>query len=421
MIMEFRPAQPGDLEEIMKIIRQAQEYLRSAGIDQWQNGYPSEATIRQDIEQGNSYVLTDNDGSVLGTTVLELDGDPNYDSIYEGAWLTHGSYGAIHRIAVRNQFKGQGLATKIIDAVEHECQQRGIYSLRVDTHKDNQSMQRMLQKNGFQYCGVIYLADGSPRVAFEKVLLPESTLFFDKVIGVGNTATIYEWSDGKVLKLFHADYPAKTVEKEFNNALVIKNLDFPGVKAYDIITQEGRVGIVYDRVTGQSLLDLILTGGDVENCAIVMADLHKKILQHKTSTGVPDYKEFLRFYINVSEINEGEKELAIRLLEGLPEGDVLCHGDFHPGNILMNGEVPTVIDFMNVCRGPYLYDVARTVFLVEYTPVPGEAMDRGAQLHLKKTLSQLYLQHMGVTKEMIQDYLAIISIARKGECPHEYN
>ena len=74
----------------------------------------------------------------------------------------------------------------------------------------------------------------------------------------------------------------------------------------------------------------------------------------------------------------------------------------------MNGDIPTVIDFMNVCRGPYLYDVARTVFLVEYTPVPGGAIDRGAQLHLKKTLSQLYLRHMGVAKELIQDYIVII-------------
>ena len=417
--MRFRPAQPGDLQEIMKIIRQAQEYLRSAGIDQWQNGYPSEATIRQDIEQGNSYLLTDNDGAVLGTTVLEFDGDPNYDSIYEGAWLTNSSYGAIHRIAVRNQLKGKGLATKIIDAVEHECQQRGVCSLRVDTHKDNHSMQRMLQKNGFQYCGVIYLADRSPRVAFEKVLLPE--VENDKVIGVGNTATIYEWSDGKVLKLFREDYPRNAVEKEFSNALAIKDFDFSKPNAHEIVSYGDRIGIVYDQVKGESLLDLALDSGDVENCAKVMADLHKKILQNNCSAGVPDYKEFLRFQINVSGITEGEKEVAIRMLDGLPEGDTLCHGDFHPGNILMNGDIPTVIDFMNVCRGPYLYDVARTVFLVEYTPVPGGAIDRGAQLHLKKTLSQLYLRHMGVAKELIQDYIVIISIARRGECPHEYN
>lgn len=424
MIMGFRPSQPGDLAKIMMIIRQAQEYLRLAGIDQWQNGYPNKETIWRDIERGNSYVLTEDD-QVVGTTVLEFDGDPNYDTIYEGAWITTGPYGAIHRIAVANQFKGGGLATKMIRAMAALCRQQGVLSLRVDTHKDNKSMQTMLQKNGFQYCGVIHLADGSPRVAFEKVLHPESALFFPetenaKVLGVGNTATIYEWSDGKVLKLFHEDYPTKTVEKEFSNALAIKNLDFPKAKAYEIVTCGDRVGIVYDRVPGVSLLDLILQGGDVENCAKVMADLHKKILQYEISAGVPDYKEFLRFHVNVSEISEGEKEWAIRLLEGLPEGDTLCHGDFHPGNILMNGEIPTVIDFMNVCRGDYLFDVARTVFLVKYTPVSEDAIDQGADLRLKKTLSKLYLGHMGVTMEMIQDYLEIISLARQGECPHEY-
>ncbi|NLL47598.1 MAG: GNAT family N-acetyltransferase [Firmicutes bacterium] len=167
--MHFRKSTYLDVPEIMKIIKEGQEYLRQAGIPQWQNGYPSQEVITLDIERGNSYVLVQ-DGQIVATTVLEFAGDPNYATIYEGEWLTRGRYGAIHRIAIAKNQKGQGLAARMMDAMEEICKERGVFSLRVDTHEKNQSMQRMLQKTGFQYCGVIFLADGAPRVAFEKVL-----------------------------------------------------------------------------------------------------------------------------------------------------------------------------------------------------------------------------------------------------------
>ena len=75
---------------------------------------------------------------------------------------------------------------------------------------------------------------------------------------------------------------------------------------------------------------------------------------------------------------------------------------------------------MNVCHGDPLYDIARTVFLVEYTPVPQNTEDREKLLRYKKTLADLYLMEMKVTREMIQQYLAVITVARMSECPEEY-
>jgi hypothetical protein len=74
---------------------------------------------------------------------------------------------------------------------------------------------------------------------------------------------------------------------------------------------------------------------------------------------------------------------------------------------------------MNVCHGDFLYDVARTVFLVEYTPVPADADGRETLLRFKKTLADLYLIEMNVNREMIHDYLSVIITARVGECPNE--
>lgn len=242
---------------------------------------------------------------------------------------------------------------------------------------------------------------------------------YGKVIGVGNTATVYEWEEDKVLKLFYPGYPKEAAEKEFHNAMAIRNMDFPKPKAYEIIPSEERIGIVYDMVKGESLLDWVMKTGNVQECAIYMAKLHKAII-HNKAHNVPNYKEFLKFHIpNTLSVNLKKREEILQMIDNLPDGNVLCHGDFHPGNILISDGHAVVIDFMNVCHGDFLYDVARTVFLVEYTPVPMKVDDRELLLRLKKTLADLYLMQMNVTREMIQDYLSVIIAVREGECPNE--
>lgn len=240
-----------------------------------------------------------------------------------------------------------------------------------------------------------------------------------KLIGIGNTATVYEWEEGKVLKLFYKDYPEEAVEKEFHNAMAIRNMNFSKPKAYEIIFYEERIGIIYDMGKGESLLDWAMRTGDVQGCAIYMAKLHKAIIQNRISN-VPSYKEFLKMHIpNTPLDNLNKREEILQSIDKLPDGDALCHGDFHPGNILISGGHTTVIDFMNLCHGDFLYDVARTVFLVEYTPVPVEVNNKEALLQLKKTLADLYLEQMDVKREMIQDYLSVIKNVRRGECPDE--
>lgn len=242
---------------------------------------------------------------------------------------------------------------------------------------------------------------------------------YGKVIGLGNTATVYEWEEGKVLKLFYQGYPKEAVEREFHNAKAIRNMDFSKPKAYEIIFLEKRMGIIYDRVDGESLLDWVMRTGEVQECAVYMANLHKAILKNKISN-VPNYKEFLKCNIvNSPSTNLKKQEEVLQILDKLIDGNTLCHGDFHPGNILISDGHTIVIDFMNICHGDFLYDVARTVFLVEYTPLPIEVGDREMLLGFKKTLAELYLMQMNVTREMIQDYLAVIIVARVGECPEE--
>jgi GNAT superfamily N-acetyltransferase len=157
------------MDDIMAIFKQAQQYLKSAGIDQWQNGYPNPDVIRADIAKDISYVVT-NDDEIVATAAIFFDIEHTYDRITEGKWQSDDAYCTIHRIAVKDELKGRSIGAFIIDCAEHMCFKRSIGSIRADTHRDNKPMQKMLTKKGFTYCGIIYLADGKERFAYEKIL-----------------------------------------------------------------------------------------------------------------------------------------------------------------------------------------------------------------------------------------------------------
>ena len=167
--MNFRKSNQGDVVGIINIISKAQMYFKNNNIDQWQNGYPNEKTIINDINNDRSYVLIDNE-EVVATTVVMFEEEKTYNEIYEGNWLTNSKYATIHRIAVDDKLKGNNIASRILKEAEKICIKNNIYSIKIDTHEDNKSMQRLLQKNNYKYCGIIYLIDGNKRIAFEKVL-----------------------------------------------------------------------------------------------------------------------------------------------------------------------------------------------------------------------------------------------------------
>lgn len=165
--MEFRKSVKSDIPKIMSIIKQAQAYFKDQNIDQWQNGYPNEEVINNDIKNEESYVMI-KDNEILATTVISFQKESSYKNIIDGKWLTNGDYGVIHRVVVDNTYKGLGLSHKIIKYTEKLCLEKGVHSIKVDTHEQNIPMQILLKKNGFEYCGIIYLEDGGKRVAFEK-------------------------------------------------------------------------------------------------------------------------------------------------------------------------------------------------------------------------------------------------------------
>lgn len=168
--MEIRKTKSGDVDELLTLLEEARGTIAKLGIDQWQNGYPSREVVLEDVSLERSYVATE-DGRICGTFVLIDDGELTYEKIYDGAWKTGDgqNYIAIHRVAVSVAMRGKGVSTAIIDYASDYAKKQGRASLRIDTHKGNVVMRRMLEKHGFEFCGVIHLANGDPRVAYERI------------------------------------------------------------------------------------------------------------------------------------------------------------------------------------------------------------------------------------------------------------
>ena len=165
----LRKTTMSDLRAVMTIIEQGRIYLKSTGVDQWQNGYPNEAVIKEDITNGYGYVL-ECEGKIIGTVALSFDGEPWYNDIRDGKWLTNGPFLVIHRLAVSHDVRGTHVASEVIKQAEALCVKRGVKSIKIDTHQDNIAMQKLVKKNGFNYCGLVILGSEGERLAFEKLL-----------------------------------------------------------------------------------------------------------------------------------------------------------------------------------------------------------------------------------------------------------
>ena len=214
-----------------------------------------------------------------------------------------------------------------------------------------------------------------------------------KLIAKGNTSEIFEYGEDKVLKLFKPGYPVEQIQREFNNTVIMSRICVHTPKAFEIVEHAGRHGIVFQKIVGVDLFSEYLKNPSDEKIASViltdLSDIQKKVLLEKTEEGI-SYKIYLEWFGYDAS--------------NLPDENFICHGDLHPGNIIRtkDGEL-CLIDFMNVCRGPKEYDVARTyVLLTENNPAA-------------EAVGKKYLELMEMSFLQIEPFLGAIQFCRKKE------
>lgn len=169
--MKIRNAELCDLPYLLEMLENAKASLRALGIDQWQNGYPNENTLREDIQNKICRVVIDDENNILASAAVYVGDEPTYHEIYNGAWQTENKiYGIVHRIMAANHAKKRGAASLLMTYCAKLSLEAGVTSMRCDTHPGNIIMQHTLEKNGYIRCGIIHLTDGADRFAYEKVL-----------------------------------------------------------------------------------------------------------------------------------------------------------------------------------------------------------------------------------------------------------
>jgi uncharacterized protein (TIGR02172 family) len=193
------------------------------------------------------------------------------------------------------------------------------------------------------------------------------------LIGQGNTAEIYCWGDKEILKLFRKEFPKQGVEKEFLVSKEVQESGLPVPKVGKMIEDEGRNGIIYERIYGDSMLKrLSQKPWTISKEAKRLAELHYRIHQC-TIQSVPKQKEEVEWNIKKTELlSDKKKQKILNILKKLPDGRVLCHGDFHPGNVIMESNKAVVLDWMTATSGNAAADVARTLLLLKDSALPSE-------------------------------------------------
>lgn len=163
----FRKATLEEKEIIWNLLKQAIKRRKEDGSNQWQDGYPNEAIVENDIKNEFGYVLLDQE-KIIGYSAVIINNEPEYEKII-GKWITNNDFVVVHRIVIAEEYLGQGLSKTILKHIEDFAMKNKINSIKVDTNFDNFAMMKVFESLDYIYCGEVFFR-GSPRRAYEKVL-----------------------------------------------------------------------------------------------------------------------------------------------------------------------------------------------------------------------------------------------------------
>ena len=192
------------------------------------------------------------------------------------------------------------------------------------------------------------------------------------LIGAGRTADVYAWGDEQVLKLYQEWMPAVAIEREFALTRLARAGGLPVPAADEMLRIDGRLGIVFERIRGTSLLKkLEARPWQLVSVSRLLAEYHARMHACRLPPETLSQREQIEQGIAwAKDLSEAEKQTILGLLSRLPDGDAICHGDFHPDNLIITEHGPVIIDWMTGRRGHPLADVARTVLLIQTGGLP---------------------------------------------------
>jgi len=243
-----------------------------------------------------------------------------------------------------------------------------------------------------------------------------------KLLGQGRTAEVYAWGEFQVLKLFFTTWPVEWIHQEARVARVVHEAGLASPAAGDLIEVDGRLGIVYERIDGPSMLEEVARHPSrIVSLAHQFTDLHLD-MHRRVEMDLPAGQELLTGLLrNAPRLTDEVRERLLEKLEQLPDANAICHGDYHPDNILMTRRGPIVIDWMSVTRGHPLADVAGTFLLFRVVEIPSTLgkLSRGFLEVLRKAFLSLYLRRYFASsphrREQLDDWVPPMAAAYLGQ------
>ena len=234
-------------------------------------------------------------------------------------------------------------------------------------------------------------------------------------IGVGRTAEVFAWGEGRALKLFRPWVPAPWVEHERRVTAAAHDAGLPAPAVFGLEEAMGRRGIVMERVEGPSLLQLVQAHPwRVTSVGRQLAEVHAA-LHARCAPGLPSLPERLREGISRAALCAPVQRRAEAALGRLPAGEAVCHGDLHPDNVVLTRRGPVVIDWSEAAAGHPLADVARTSLMLRIaSPVHGPVgplVEAGRRL-LHRAYLNRYLALTGASRQALESFLLPVAAAR---------
>jgi aminoglycoside phosphotransferase (APT) family kinase protein len=191
------------------------------------------------------------------------------------------------------------------------------------------------------------------------------------LIATGRTAEVYAWGDDRVVKVLRRGFPHELGEAEARAAGLADRAGIGAPAFFGPTRVEGRFGLMYERIDGDSMMArLVARPWSVGRHAAVLGRLHAGMHQASGDPLPPFRDRFVAAVTGAARYAGEAASAALARVEALRDGSALCHGDFHPGNVMMSASGPRVIDWLDASCGPPAADVARTLFLLRDGRLP---------------------------------------------------
>lgn len=220
-------------------------------------------------------------------------------------------------------------------------------------------------------------------------------------LAIGGTAEIYALDDARVLKLYWPGAALQAPEREAERARAARAAGAPCPAVLEVVSVLDRFGVVFERAHGPTMLNAI--GADPEHAAALVRELARLHvdLHGRIGPDLPPQREHLARRISLAPLNHRLRSGVLAALARLPQGQSLCHGAFHPGNVLLGHSGPVIIDWFDAVSGSPAADVARTLLHLQYGKAPpGSSLER-----MRSELTAIYLQEYRSLREMPSDLL----------------